>query len=59
LILTRYEVKAYIKKHGKWPRGWARCMDCRCTGKGECAGEKIEYQRQWVKMMEEELSGRK
>lgn len=51
--MTKDEVKAYIKENGKFPRGWSRCMDCRCTGKGECAGESDADKRHWQQMMNE------
>ena len=46
-LKTDEQIKEYIKKHGKFPAGRARCMDCRCTGKGECSGETIAEQNRW------------
>lgn len=39
--------RAYWQAHGKPAPGWARCMDCRCTGAGECSGETVAYQTEW------------
>ena len=52
------DVIKYIKKHGKFPPGRQRCMDCRCTGKGECAGETIQQQNAWQSIMDNEMRGK-
>lgn len=52
--MTNDEVKEYIRRTGKFPAGRTRCMDCRCTGKGECPGETYKQQTAWRKTMEDE-----
>jgi len=51
-IMEIKKAKKYIKKTGKFPPGRTRCMDCRCSGNGECPGETIKYQNAWHEMME-------
>lgn len=45
--MSRADARAYWKANGKPAPGYARCMDCRCQGKGECAGELVSYQNWW------------
>ena len=56
-LTDKEQVKNYIKTNGRWPAGWVPCMDCRCTGKGECAGETRKQQNDWYDTMNEELGG--
>lgn len=44
---TKEEAKEYLKQNGKFAPGWARCMDCRCTGQGECAGQTLKSIQLW------------
>lgn len=46
-ISSPERARAYWQTHGKPAPGWARCMDCRCTGSGECSGETVAYQTAW------------
>lgn len=56
--MTNDEAKQYIKENGKFPPGRTRCMDCRCSGKGECGGETLKQQARWYDMMQDEMDKR-
>lgn len=57
--MTNDEARRYIKENGRFPPGRSRCMDCRCSGKGECAGETLKEQDEWYEIMDNELGGKK